>query len=61
MKPLHELGLSVTLCALVSAFLLAIAGNYLWAAMLLAVALVIGTRSADAIQDAEQRRREIDE
>jgi len=61
MKPLHEIGLTFALIAVVLAFVLAVAGNYLWAVIAFVFGLVVGERCADTILDAEKQRREIDE
>jgi len=58
MKPLHEIGLTFVLIAFVLAFVLALAGNYLWAVIAFVFGLVVGERCADAILDAEQGGRE---
>ena len=58
MKPLHEIGLAFALIALVLAFVLALAGNYLWAVIAFVFGLVVGERCADTILDAEQGGRE---
>jgi len=58
MKPLHEIGLTFALIAFVLAFVLAGAGNYLWAVIAFVFGLMVGERCADAILDAEQGGRE---